>query len=363
MIALLAQSCLPALDRVTVDPMTLLQGLLSAPAADTGSNTGITFFTTRFLFVTSGSHNGNFAGDGTLQGTGGIQKADYYCSMTANRPPSLLGPENYRAVLSDGTNRSSTIGLQLNWPLRSGVQYLGHDGTPVAIANTDHVFSLPALNPITGGGNYWTGIDTVSLWNSSNNCNLWANGTISYSGAYGTGTNTTQSLIHQSTQACDALKGLLCVQDLRDRGDGTISSAYQDLLWQKCEVGQIWDGSSCTGAAAIVQYCNVLNDSCNGGSPTGSLDGSGVSQAYNYCNSLTLGGRSWRVPVRAELVELFRATRQDTSLFPGLTTMQYYWSRESQSTTKAYGILFAGGTTGVLNKTTPYRLRCVSDGM
>ncbi|KAB2934045.1 MAG: DUF1554 domain-containing protein [Leptonema illini] len=318
--------------------------------------------TARFLFVTSGTHNGNFAGDGALTGSNWMQKADWYCSLPANRPASLTGPENYRAVLTDGLLRVSQVGSQLAWPVRDNVAYYGHDGTSFATANTDNVFTFPVSNPIPGGGNYWTGINTVATWNSTDNCNSWASGSIAFNGSYGIGTFTNSSLINQGSQSCDQLKSLLCAQDLRDRGDGTISSAHQNLLWQKCESGQTWSGS-CTGAVSFYAYCSSANDTCNGGSTPGSLDGFGASPAYNYCNSLGLAGRSWRVPTRAELQELFRATRQDSSLLPGLVTVQYYLSTESHSIDRAYAILFSGGTEGNLMKNSTFRIRCVSDGM
>jgi hypothetical protein len=202
----------------------------------------------------------------------------------------------------------------------------------------------------------------VATWNSTDNCNSWASGSIAFNGSYGIGTFTNSSLINQGSQSCDQLKSLLCAQDLRDRGDGTISSAHQNLLWQKCESGQTWSGS-CTGAVSFYAYCSSANDTCNGGSTPGSLDGFGASPAYNYCNSLGLAGRSWRVPTRAELQELFRATRQDSSLLPGLVTVQYYLSTESHSSDRAYAILFSGGTEGNLMKNSTFRIRCVSDGM
>ena len=168
-------------------------------------------------------------------------------------------------------------------------------------------------------------------------------------------------MINLGTQPCDQLKSLLCAQDLRDRGDGTVSSAYQNLLWQKCEGGQAWNGA-CMGAVTTMPFCTSANNTCNGGSPTGTLSGTGNSQIYAYCNTLHLGERTWRVPTVAELQELYRSTRIDSSLFPGLTAT-YYYSNLSASTTHANAVLFSDGTAGMFLKATPLRIRCVSDGM
>ena len=81
----------------------------------------------RFLYVTSTSHDGNFAGDAGLTGTDWMQKADSFCSAPAGMPVAITGTGNYRAILTDGTLRSSTIGTQVNWPLRATVNYFGYN--------------------------------------------------------------------------------------------------------------------------------------------------------------------------------------------------------------------------------------------
>lgn len=318
--------------------------------------------TDRYIFVTTDTHNGDFAGDGSLDGNNWMEKADSFCSASSSVPGAILGQGNFRAVLTDGTLRSATIGSQVNWVMRPGINYSGPDNLPFQVVDANGIIPVPVTNLLTGGGNYWTGLANALTWPAGSTCLNWSDASTGNSGSYAIATFNTTNLFAYTSQTCDTPKSLLCVQDLKDRGDGTVSSAYQNLLWQKCETNQTWDGA-CTGSFSPVSFCSAADDSCNGGSPTGTLDGGGTSSAYNYCASLTMAGRTWRVPTVAELQELFRASRSVPTLFPGLSTSQYYISSESDSTTNARAVLFLGGTVGTLNKTNLLRVRCVSDGM
>ncbi len=318
--------------------------------------------TDRFLFVSAGTHNGDLSGDVVLTGASWMEKADSFCSTWGNMPIALIGTGNYRAVLTDGTLRSSTVGSQVNWPIRPNINYYGPDSLLFHTSNLNGIFTLPVANLLTGGGNYWTGIGNTTTWASTNNCLSWSDSSGLQSGSYGIATFNNTSMLNLGSQTCDNPKSLLCAQDLRDRGDGTVSSAYQNVLWQKCEGGQTWAGA-CSGPVTALTFCDAVDNSCNGGVGTGTLDGGGNSAVYDYCNGLTLAGRSWRVPTVGELQELFRATRIDSSLFPGLSTTNYYMSNTSASSTQSAAVLFAGGTIGTLLKTNLLRVRCISDGM
>jgi len=78
----------------------------------------------RFIYVTSGTHNGNFASDAALLGSNWAQRADHYCSLNSNRPVSLVGTGNYRALLTGASTRRSDSGAQLDWPLRAGISMI-----------------------------------------------------------------------------------------------------------------------------------------------------------------------------------------------------------------------------------------------
>ncbi|TGL79114.1 DUF1566 domain-containing protein [Leptospira yasudae] len=70
-----------------------------------------------------------------------------------------------------------------------------------------------------------------------------------------------------------------------DLNDGTVRDNRTGLVWQKCSVGQVWSSGSTQCA-------------------TGTVTSQNFAAALNVCETLTLAGRSWRLPNVNELRSL-----------------------------------------------------------
>lgn len=129
---------------------------------------------------------------------------------------------------------------------------------------------------------------------------------------------------------------------LTDNGDGTVTDSATGLVWQKCTSGLV--GSSC-GAGSVVSYY--------------------FPNALQYCNSLTLGSRSWRLPSMKELLSVlnykYYGPTIDPSFFPGTSTT-YYMSSTSKPTdgSMVWSINFNDGYTTYRGKVFSGLVRCVS---
>lgn len=132
-----------------------------------------------------------------------------------------------------------------------------------------------------------------------------------------------------------------------DNGDGTITDNTTGLIWQKCSWGQTND-ATCSGTALTTHW----------------------SPALAYCNTLTLAGRTWRLPNVNELFSLLHKTKstapliEETTYFPNIPTMSpYYWSSTSylNYTASAWSTSFGNGATQGYGKTFNLYTRCVSD--
>ncbi len=158
---------------------------------------------------------------------------------------------------------------------------------------------------------------------------------------------------------------------------GGVVYTAQTQFFAKCSHGQTYNSSNntCTGTAAQAQYCNALDNSCNAGNNTGTLDGNGVSSIYSTCNSLSLSGKTWRVPTFNESRLLVNCTDEQipttwcaqvvqpaiiTSLFPG-SVAGNYWTSTSHSATDGKLMNFQlGGFGSSGSKTNNTYVRCVS---
>lgn len=131
-------------------------------------------------------------------------------------------------------------------------------------------------------------------------------------------------------------------------GGGMIRDNAANLIWQRCAAGQVND-SICSGSRILMNWQNALN----------------------YCNSLSLGGRSWRLPSIRELTALVDFSRFESAidpLFPNNRTVSS--EGYSSSTTSAannanvWFMLFEYGAPTTIAKTnSSYTfVRCVTDG-
>lgn len=129
-----------------------------------------------------------------------------------------------------------------------------------------------------------------------------------------------------------------------DNGDGTVTDIGNALIWQKCTYNL--SGSACTvGGTTQLDWDNALN----------------------YCNTLSLAGKVWRLPNVTELRSIvdhsFGASPViDSTVFPATAT-QYYWTSTTYKllTTQAWSINFQSGfTAGSNGKNYVLFVRCVA---
>jgi hypothetical protein len=129
-----------------------------------------------------------------------------------------------------------------------------------------------------------------------------------------------------------------------DNGDGTVLDRRTKLIIQKCSNGQTYSAGTCVGGLGTISW----------------------SAALTYCNSLTLAGRSWRLPNLNELVSLMDMSKTapffDTTIFPNQTTANFHSSTTLMSNT-AYNYLLTIGSPavgGISGKGVPENAKCVS---
>ncbi len=129
-----------------------------------------------------------------------------------------------------------------------------------------------------------------------------------------------------------------------DNGDGTVTDNATGLIWQKCSRGQNND-ATCSGTATTSNW----------------------STAVSYCNSLTLAGKTWRLPNVNELKSIADRTKPtspaiDTTYFPNIIAAGYLSSTTSTSstTTNAWYAHFNNGLVNYSSQTSNLYVRCVS---
>ncbi len=130
-----------------------------------------------------------------------------------------------------------------------------------------------------------------------------------------------------------------------DNGDGTVKDVATNLVWQKCSAGL--SGTSCSsGSATLFTWVNAIS----------------------YCNSLSLVGKTWRLPNIKELrsiLDLSKTTSPalDNSVFPNTKTGGYYWTSTTPviNSTLGWWVDFNEGySNDSYSKVTSTYVRCVS---
>ncbi|HNK58888.1 MAG TPA: DUF1554 domain-containing protein [Leptospiraceae bacterium] len=222
---------------ITVNGSSVLSGSSSSPISlSVGSNTisivvkasdGITTSTYTLtvirstlnayrIFITASTYDGNLIGTSSS----GYLGADSKCNSDANKPTD---GSIYKAVITDVVNRSAcSININctnpsenLDWALRTNTSYARTDGTALFTTNAAGIFVFGTLTNSFGGGQYWTGISTVSSWRPStggNNYSEWSSNSGALNGNYGDGSVTNYTSIAMTSGACNNLKSLLCAE-------------------------------------------------------------------------------------------------------------------------------------------------------
>ncbi|HMV78892.1 MAG TPA: DUF1566 domain-containing protein [Leptospiraceae bacterium] len=179
-------------------------------------------------------------------------------------------------------------------------------GTASSLNYAGAVAACSALNTVNGGAGYaglknWrlpTGQEFVQVQNYNTasvywdttyfpgaaNSDLWASNILLPSGTFGTVIDSSFNGV-PTVQAASSSYAVRCVSgspfpapSLADNGDGTILDKRTGLIWQKCAYGQAND-ATCSTVPTPITWANALLT----------------------CSSLSLAGKSWRLPNIAEL--------------------------------------------------------------
>ncbi|XDD43808.1 DUF1566 domain-containing protein [Leptospira sp. WS60.C2] len=157
------------------------------------------------------------------------------------------------------------------------------------------------------------------------------------------------------------------------------------LIFPKCASGQTWEQGTNTCTPTLpptFRYCSANDNSCNDAG-TLLLNGTGISEIWTECTTLTLAGRTWRPATKNEMkLTLFCADtpttisidngascgsvgrKINTTLFPyDLTKQLRYWTSSAVNATTGWYINYGTGTaiSGDSKNVFNY-VRCISDG-
>ncbi|MBD1177075.1 DUF1566 domain-containing protein [Vibrio cholerae] len=134
--------------------------------------------------------------------------------------------------------------------------------------------------------------------------------------------------------------------DFSDNGDGTVTHHTTGLIWQRCSLGQSWDGTDCTGSATIFTWAEAL-----------------AAGAQH-----TMAGFSdWRLPNKNELASIVEYRCYQPAInnqqFPN-TPSDWYWSSSPDAGNSGYAwdVGFADGGVGNGNKDSSNHVRLVRAG-
>ncbi|MFI3195587.1 MAG: DUF1566 domain-containing protein, partial [Methylococcaceae bacterium] len=131
--------------------------------------------------------------------------------------------------------------------------------------------------------------------------------------------------------------------DFTDNKDGTVTHQATCLMWQRCSVGQMWNGSTCTGSASTYTF-----------------------DAAQRLTSPLAGYNDWRIPTASELARLVDYTKAypgptiNTTLFPN-TPRNAFWSSSPYVgyTSYAWGVYFNNGDVSLSSRGSAFPVRLV----
>lgn len=129
---------------------------------------------------------------------------------------------------------------------------------------------------------------------------------------------------------------------------GIVIVRPQRVAWQKCSNGQTDLGGFCQGQAAVARW----------------------EDALNYCRSLSLDGRTWRLPTFEELSGLIDATQRpdrpkiDPELFPNTRRNVYWTSTFFENQANVVRVVdFDSGAGYAYGLQNQGYVRCIADGL
>lgn len=204
--------------RSQVLPLAITLVLLSACGGGGGSDNSAPVSTGLKIFVTSETHNGDFANDPTLAGSTAMQKADAFCNRSARKPSG----DNYKALIVDGVNRDAVT--LTDWVLRPNTAYYQtHGDVLIDTTTSSAVFaaffrSMPnKVLPAGSSPGVWTGIGDGATFASNGSCARWGqSGPVpGQTGSFGSPDSTGGFAFYSgggSAECASVQLGLYCVQ-------------------------------------------------------------------------------------------------------------------------------------------------------
>lgn len=144
-------------------------------------------------------------------------------------------------------------------------------------------------------------------------------------------------------QALDSLASFTPSSDFKDLGDGSVQQLKSGLIWQRCALGQSWNGSSCSGNVASFTWEQA-------------------KQQQNSLGSYT----DWRLPTANELATLVDYSTANPAinreLFPGTPTSGFWSSSPyALNTDNAWIVYLSSGFVGYGQKGGATVVRLVRD--
>ncbi len=155
--------------------------------------------------------------------------------------------------------------------------------------------------------------------------------------------------------------------------DGTVYAGLSPdgnvkMYTTRCDVGQTWSGSACTGTRLTKTWNNGTTNWTTTGytsATTGRANTTGIAAlsdagsphyAAQYCDALSANGRSdWYLPAKDELNVMYT---NKTAIGSFLVDGTYYWSSSEYNNNDAWIQRFSDGYQGYYYKSNNYLVRC-----
>lgn len=152
--------------------------------------------------------------------------------------------------------------------------------------------------------------------------------------------------VAQAAQACSAeLAATAPEENFLVEQEGTVYGLTTGLTWQRCSLGQSWQGQSCQGEATLLNWAQALK----------------AADSYQFA-----GFKDWRLPNKNELESLIELSCSSPALneklFPA-TPAAFFWSSSPYAGVSdgAWSVDFAYGAVVASVKTGKNYVRLVRD--
>ncbi len=140
------------------------------------------------------------------------------------------------------------------------------------------------------------------------------------------------------------------------------------MFTTRCDFGQTWDGSNCTGSRASLQWNNGTSSwtpTGYTGTTTGKSNSAGIAAlvdagsphaAAQNCENLNLNGNTdWYLPALGEVNVIYSSR----AVIRNFDTSGNYWAATEADSPRAYIVRFSDGTQTLDAKNASNRVRCV----